>query len=501
MIDTFLSRLPRPRAEDGFTLIEVLIATLVLTIGLVGLLGLLDTSVKGSASTRAREGATSLAREILEDARTIPYAQISPSSLVGDLQAMNGLANSSSGSTWQIVRRGFTYTVTASECAVDDPKDGLGKHTISGNYCKDPGEEEFKGAKGETEDPTPEDLKRITVDVKWSALGRAPDVHQVETLTEAGEAAGLNASELQLINPVVVGSSPTAPVVESAVSELQFSVSAPETATGMDWSLEGVRQSNAPTLKAGSKTTWTFSWSLSGVSDGTYKVSAQAINSSGVYGPPVTISVTLIRNTPAAPKILYGGFNEVYVAGVKQRVAELQWLANSERNVIGYRVYNAEKKLVCPEQEATLSLALTCLDLNPPSPNAEAAQRTYSVVALYHKAAGEKLSEAVSQGPAGTFTLTGGPPAGPNEPIGPLTATKNADGSVTLKWSAPSGGPAVVFYRIYRGSTNYTSRYDVTSSGLTTEYTDTDAATEHSYWVTAVSSTLTESPPLGPVTR
>jgi hypothetical protein len=124
------------------------------------------------------------------------------------------------------------------------------------------------------------------------------------------------------------------------------------------------------------------------------------------------------------------------------------------------------------------------------------------VVALYRKAEGELLSEKVSEGATASFTIAGGepPPAGPNVPGSPLTLVHNADGSVTLSWSAPKWGPAVSFYRIYRGGTNYNERYDVTASGAVTTYTDTDAAGEHSYWVTAVSSALTESPFLGPVT-
>jgi hypothetical protein len=243
-----------------------------------------------------------------------------------------------------------------------------------------------------------------------------------------------------------------------------------------------------PTFVSG--TEWTFSWPipLPGVSDGTYQVSAQAIDSTGVYGPPVSISVTLIRGEPTEPKIIYGGFNEINVSGKKTTVAELQWQANSERNVIGYRVYT-EGKLVCPENLATLSLAVSCIDLNLP-PKATESNRTYSVAALYRKAEGEVLSTTVSEGKAATFTVEKGAPLGPTL-TGTLSATKNADGSVTLKWPAPSGVPTV-FYRIYRGSTDYTSRYGVSA---TTEFTDTDATVAHIYWVTAVSSKLAESSP------
>jgi type II secretory pathway pseudopilin PulG len=487
----------RLRGDDGFTLLETLIAAVVLVIGLTSLFGLLDISFKASAATRAREGATNLAREILEDARTIPYGQMSPSSIVSQLQAMHGLANESGGATWQISRRGTKYTIKATECAIDDPKNGWGKHINSfgeNPFCKDPGEKEFEGKAGEVEDPQPENLKRITVDVTWSAIGRSPAVHAVSTLAAAGEAPGLNAANLRLETPVVTA--PAEPVIteQPASNTLTFSVSAPSAATAMKWSLEGITQSPAPVKKSGT-TTWNFSWSIPypAVSDGTYQVSAQATDATGVTGPPVSIGVTLIRGKPAKVAELRGGFNEIYVSGVKERVVELQWRANSERNVIGYRVYNPSAQLVCPESAATLSVATSCLDsVSPPSPTSSSL--TYSAFALYRDSKG-----VVQQGAEATFAVVGGPPAAPNAPA-KLELTKNANGSVTLSWPASVGGPAVIFYRIYRGSTNYTSRYDVTASGTTTTYTDTSAEVAHSYWVTAVNANLTESTFVGPVT-
>jgi hypothetical protein len=57
----------------------------------------------------------------------------------------------------------------------------------------------------------------------------------------------------------------------------------------------------------------------------------------------------------------------------------------------------------------------------------------------------------------------------------------------------------VSFYRIYRGSTNYTGRYAITGSAIATTFTDTEASTAHEYWVTAVGEHLTESAFTGPV--
>jgi hypothetical protein len=141
--------------------------------------------------------------------------------------------------------------------------------------------------------------------------------------------------------------------------------------------------------------------------------------------------------------------------------------------------------------------ATSCTDLNLLAE--KPSERAYSVVALYRNA-----SEEVQQSAAGAITITRAESTTPNAPT-KLSLTKNADGSVTLKWEAPKTGSTPSFYRIYRGSTNYTSRYGETTS---TEFNDSDATTTHEYWVTAVGSHLTEwtawtsqsAPFLGPVT-
>jgi type II secretory pathway pseudopilin PulG len=480
-------RRPSLRGDDGFTLIETLIASVVLIVGLASLFGLLDTSMQASAQTSAREGATNLTREILEDARTIPYADLTPSSLEPELQKLNGLKNATPGSGWQIQRRGVTYSVVAQECAIDDPKDKYGPHPTPSLFCAD-------STTVGTEDAQPEDLKRITVATSWTTHGRTTSVKQVETLSVAGQAVGLNATNLELISPV----HSTTPLITTKTTEtLTFSFLAPKTATATSWSLEGTEQTPTPTLKAGSTEEWTFSWTISSpaqhiyVSDGTYVISAQAINSTGVLGPPISISVTLLRGKPAPPANIVGGFNTVYRNGLATEVAELEWQANSERNVIGYRVYTGGT-LVCPANLATLSLATSCIDFNLPS--SKPSERTYSVTALYRDASG-----VVQEGEPGTRLITSASSTAPG-PVKNLKPPEHqADGSIKLTWEAPTG-TAPAFYRVYRGSKNYTSRYDVTSS---TSYTDTAAVAKEpeklEYWVTAVSSTLTESPAVGPV--
>jgi type II secretory pathway pseudopilin PulG len=487
----------KARSEAGFTLIEALMATVILIVGLIGLLGMLDVSVRASASTRAREGATSLARELIEDARTIPYAQIIPTSIESQLQAMNGLTNESSASGWQIKRRGFTYTIAVKECAIDDPKDGLAKTHDSKIFCE--GQQDWTEG---VVDTAPENLKRITAEVSWTFQGRTSTVKQVSTLTAAGQGVGLIAKELHLVEPPSsFNKTSTAPVIaEAAAKTLTFSVSIPEGTAAVDWSLEGAKQEElTPASKA---TSLTFSWTINEptqkiyVSDGTYQVAAQAVNSTGVIGPPISIPVRLIRGVPKAPTEIIGGFNTVYKSGVATEVVELQWKANAERNVIGYRVLGPApaKELICPENSPeALSTTTSCIDLA-----GKLSEGTYSVVALYRNYA--VVGEPVQEGLPGTTVLpiTRATSIAPSAPSG-LVATKKTDGSVTLTWKPSTGVTTPVsFYRIYRGSKEYTSRYSTSSTECPGEpkvcsFTDTDAVTEHAYWITAVSLNLTES--------
>lgn len=490
-IRTMLSRDGRLRSQAGFTVIEVLIAAVILVVGLIGLFGLVDISVKASAGTRAREGATNLAREILEDAHTVPYAQLIPTSIESQLQAMNGLSNATPGSGWHIERRGFKYTVAVKECAIDDPKDGLAK-THGSTFC--PEQPEWKA--GESEDTQPEDLKQLTVEVSWTLQKRTSTVKQVSTLTAAGQAIGLTSTKLELTsayNTSATNSTPTTPVVtEAATTALTFRVSFPEGTSAIDWSLEGAKQEEL--TPASKVTSLTFTWPINEptkkiyVSDGTYEVSAQAVDSTGVIGPPISISVRLIRGVPAEPSGIVGGFNTIYKNGEATEVVELQWKANSERNVIGYRVFGPAKELICPESAELLSTATSCIDFSLAA--TKPSEHSYSVAALYLDE-----NEKAQESHAGNITIKRAESTAPNVPTN-LVITKNADGSVTLKWNAPSGGAPVSFYRIYRGSKEYTSRYGETTS---TEYKDTDASTTHEYWVTAAGPNLTESAFLGPV--
>src|SRR5437588_2613261 len=120
--------------QRGFTLIEVMMAALVLTIGVLTTLGLIDNANSKTVQSKAREAATGLDRQLIEDARTIPYPQLTQQSLASQLQSQPGLASESGAQMYTIKRRGFTYSVDVATCTIDDPRDGIGPHSSSG-FC------------------------------------------------------------------------------------------------------------------------------------------------------------------------------------------------------------------------------------------------------------------------------------------------------------------------------------------------------------------------------
>src|SRR5207244_3484671 len=67
------------RSQAGLTLVEVMVAMTLLLVGLVGTIKLIDVGSASQGDARAREGATNLARELLEDAHDTASKQIGAS--------------------------------------------------------------------------------------------------------------------------------------------------------------------------------------------------------------------------------------------------------------------------------------------------------------------------------------------------------------------------------------------------------------------------------------
>src|SRR3954452_24433226 len=76
--------------EGGYTLVELMVASIVLVIGMAGAFTLLSGAGKTTVTNNARMGATNLARELIEDARSADYDSLTPSGVVPALKAKVG---------------------------------------------------------------------------------------------------------------------------------------------------------------------------------------------------------------------------------------------------------------------------------------------------------------------------------------------------------------------------------------------------------------------------
>jgi Tfp pilus assembly protein PilV len=455
------------REEAGFTLIEVLVAMLVLIVGLLATIQMFDGASAATGRTKAREGGTNVAREVLESTRSISYPKIADTSLATELQSQPGLEDDSAAGGWQLRRRNVTYTVDVSVCTIDDIKDGLGAHDPAA-YC---------GAPDGTADTNPDDYKRVAVSVSWSGGGPSARVKQSTVIDNPGSAAGPPVKTLTMTSPSLPPSTP----ITTQVSSVLFDVTTGSSAVTVSWSVDGSVLGTA----SGSGSSWSFSWPISQLYDGSYLVSAQAYDQNDAAGAPRVLTVDLNRNAPLAPTGFTGGWNG--------SIVEFEWLPNAEGDIEGYRLYRQDATgptLICG-----LSTDTTCRDSGPPNqPSTD-----YYVVAVDRDPSGNlregaKSTKTVSQG-----NLPPNPPQG-------LTATTDQNGHTVLSWTQPNPadpdqGDSVDFYRIYRDGNTVADRYDRTGTGEFS-FTDTNTGgTTHDYWVSAVDTHYAESTLVGPVTR
>lgn len=343
----------RVGGEEGFTLIEVLVAAILLVIGVLGVLALMDVANAATSRNKVREGATNLVREVVEDVDSLSYGAIDPTTVVQTLQAKPGLANSGSGPAWTVVRRGVTYSLTVSICSVDDPRDGTGAHDSTS--CTG-------GAAAGTSDSQPIDYKRVTVRANAASSPSVAPVQQATLMFPGGNA---NVPAVTALT-----SAPVSPITDSTKTSVTFTATTDRVPAGVEWFVDD----NPKGTATGSGSNWTFTWPISGVADGTYVVSARAYNGSGAYGPAYQLNFSLNRNAPLAPANFVAGLNPA------DSSVDSEWLANTEHDIVGYHVY---RQLTSPTLGATtqvncgttanpvfLVTDFSCIDAAPLAPAA-----------------------------------------------------------------------------------------------------------------------------------
>ena len=464
------------QGERGMTLVEVMVAAMVLVIGVLGVLTMLDTANKTSARTKAREGAVNLAREAVEAVRAVPYPDLVPAQVADELQAQPGLADASTDAGWQIRRRNVLYTVTASVCSVDDSSagDGYGAHA-GVVFCTD-------SATEGTADTNPDDYKRVKIDVSWKNGSATLNARQEAVINNPGSAF---APAVKTLVP-----SATSPITTSTNS-ITFTVTTSARAEGVRWTIDNVEQPPATATNA-AKTQWTFTWNTSAsIVDGTYLIGAEAYDQFGQVGTGRTVTMVLNRFQPAAPTGFTGGRNTLWGSDF----AEFEWNPNPERDVIGYRVYEQRligaDRAVCQTSVDDDPAPTRCVDTDPP---ASLLPVTYYVVAMAPGTVSGLQPSTPNYHVVGAAT----PPGPPTD----ITLDRTADGT-TIRWAAPADGD-LRYYRIYRDDNSaWTVRLDRTGSASDLAITDPNATLtdpSHCYWLTAVDNDLAESSfaPSGP---
>jgi len=67
-------------SAEGFSLIEVMIALVVLLVGMLGIMGMQYYAVSGNATSRELRMATNLGQDMIESLKSTPYGNVSASS-------------------------------------------------------------------------------------------------------------------------------------------------------------------------------------------------------------------------------------------------------------------------------------------------------------------------------------------------------------------------------------------------------------------------------------
>ncbi|MEP6953342.1 MAG: prepilin-type N-terminal cleavage/methylation domain-containing protein [Solirubrobacteraceae bacterium] len=524
--------------ESGFTIIEVMVAMVILLVGLAGTVTLLDQANASTTSNKAREGAVALSRELVESARSQAYDQLTQGNVVASIRARTGFSASVvGGNGWQIERRGITYTMAVGVCSVDDPNDGLG--VADASFCNGSGtttsaqcatdlgtagnisgvgtatgaavgdcgidldrDGQVDGLTqgdagtcattctgGGTADTNPDDYKRVVTLVRWTLGSGSRFVLQSTSLPYPGLSGAPRVLTLT--------GTPASLVVPNGTNFFAAAATTNRKAAGVTWLLDGTPTGNATGDAAG--TSWTFTWTLGTtgcppvlpgtgttaptageVVDGVYQVGAKALDSYAQAGGTRTQVVTLNRCAPYQPT----GFIAARIGGLG---VETAWSSPVERDIEGYEVYRVQGAGT-PNRVCSLSRSRNCVDTSPPN----SGSWDYYVVASDKDASGTVRAGQLSQ--RVTLDLSNQPPLAP---AGALVGSRVNTTSTSVTWLAspgdPDAGDSVAAYRIYRDGTTLSDRYATVPAGTYT-YTDTVAGELHTYYVAAVDTKGAESP-------
>jgi prepilin-type N-terminal cleavage/methylation domain-containing protein len=517
----------RMQRDDGFTLVELVIAMAVILVAVLGTLTLLDRANAQTSDSKSRQTANGLIRDIVETAQGVRYNQLTSSGIKTELQS-NGFSDDvPASSTWEVSRNGITFKLDVTACIVDDPNDGLASHASGAGYCAD--------SPAGSGDSNGDDYRRVTITAtpptnlgqpltQTTVVGANRITNPGGTGPGGGTATSNEIKEMKITGPSLYNGQvapcsnassctfpgpTTATVTPKAVS---FRAVTAYTAQRIVFTVDGQVMA---TLN-GPGTTFDWTWTLpDGQPDGNYVVAAQIFDATGAnaISTPSPLVVTVNRYVPdstafaptaAGRNPLWNNLPEIETYPTTDTTARV------DRDVTGFLVTRYVNGTSTGTACQTFSPNLRhCQDTNPPS--------CCGSTVVYRIAPTGRNPDGSAH--AGASTAASRNVNLPNtRPLEPEAVTIVRSGTqVTLSWTNPPGsgdpdaGDCIDFFRIYRrseglNSWEFTDRVDRTVFGNAAEpcggsgessNTITlieDTSTTKRYRVTAVDTNLAESP-------
>jgi prepilin-type N-terminal cleavage/methylation domain-containing protein len=522
---TFSGRRPD---ERGFTLVEVVVAMAVILVGVLGTIALLDRANAQTSQAKSRQTANALIRDIIETSQGVQYTQLTQSGVKNTLQA-NGFPDDVplTAGAWEIRRNGITFTLSASACIVDDPRDGQAAHPADAGFCSD--------SPAGTGDSNGDDYRRVTL-IATPPPGLGTPITQTTVVGSnrvtnpggVGPGGGTSTSndvkELKITAPTLHHGQ-VAPC--SATSVCSFPIATSQAVSPKSVTFQATTAYNAQRVRftvdgqaavtlSGPATTFTWTWNLpDSQPDGNYVVAAQIFDENGTnaISSPSPLVVTINRYIPdhtafaptaAGRNPLWSNLPEIETFPTTSTSARV------DRDITGFlatrQVNGAGSTTACQTYSPSVR---GCQDTNPPSCCSSTV--TYKIT-------------PTGANPDGTQQVGGNTAASPNvnapntRPLEPenVVAVRNGN-RVTLTWTNPPGsgdpdaGDCVDFFRVYRRDLNgttweYSDRVERTVFGNDTapcgaagEKSSSvtlleDTSTVKRYRVTSVDTHLAESP-------
>ena len=525
--------LGRPKLrEEGFTLVEAVVAMAVILVGVLGTVALLDRASAQSSEAKSRQTANALIRDIIETAQGVPYTQLSTDTVKTALQA-NGFPDDipATGGSWEVKRNGITFTLAVTACIVDDPRDGQAAHAAGAGFCAD--------SPAGTGDSNGDDYRRVTLIAtppaglglpltQTTIVGSNRITNPGGTGPGGGTSTSNDIKELKITAPTLY-SGQVAPCTNSGAcvfpsttstsvspKSVTFRATTAYTAQKVVFTVDG----QAAATIVGPATTFNWTWNLpDGQPDGNYVVAAQIFDSAGTsaISSPSPLVVTVNRYIPdhtafaptaAGRNPLWGNEPEV------ETYPSTNTAARVDRDITGFlatRQINGSGSTVACQ---TFSPSVRgCMDNTNPACCANSV--TYRITPTGANPDGSTQVGGITAASANVNL--------PNtRPLEPENVTAVRSGTrITISWTNPAGGIAgsgdvdagdcIDFFRIYRRDLGavtweYTDRIERTTFGNdkspcgapgeksnSITIIEDDSAVKR-YRVTAVDTHLAESP-------